>query len=112
MKDLDALGGLDTGHSISAKETTPTQLLRCLGNPAAPPDDLHDRDFIQVNGHVDQMKQPPTISAKTEYFGKSSEVMLIKTALDIKLEHSGPPDVTRRILHAKRPEFWTTLPVR
>ena len=110
LKDLDSTpAGPDTEHiAMGITPANPshimTQIMHNLETPGVPSDDPHDNPFVRIPTNLAR--------SKVNFFGKSSEALWIRTALSIKREHSGPQDGTRRILDDRRPEFWTTLPVR
>jgi hypothetical protein len=57
------------------------------------------------------MKQIRLDSDQRSFFGRSSNLMLVKTALDLKQEYLGdsvPPELD---IKRKRPEFWGVAPV-
>lgn len=89
-----------------------TSIIRGVGTPPVPSDELVDDDF----GHViltDNLKRLSMDPTEYRFFGKSSGAMLIQTAMELKNEYEGTDhDLRRAVLGAKRPEFWAIRPVR
>jgi hypothetical protein len=80
--------------------------------PQPNPDGLDpsdDEDGFQVEGLADQLKE---FQVGYRFFGKSSGVRLIKTALDFKSEYSGKRvDSVFSSKKYHRKEFWSVHPV-
>jgi hypothetical protein len=75
-------------------------------------DDPRDDDFVRVtlSGELNHTSIP---SAQDRFFGKSSSVLLVQQALDLKYKYKEQGEGgTQRTLGRRRPEFWTTRPVR
>lgn len=69
-----------------------------------------DGDYDHV--HLAEMLQSLSVAAISDrFFGKSSGFMLMKTAMDLKMECAGPRSGATTCVH-RRPEFWQPLPVR
>jgi hypothetical protein len=59
------------------------------------------------------LKQLRLDSDRYSFFGRSSQFMLIKAALDLKKEYLGQnPDSHHIPVQTKRPEFWNIPSVR
>jgi hypothetical protein len=87
-------------------------------------EDLHssDDEFATISV-TDELRRLSIDRGNTRFFGKSSGVVLIQTAMDMKKEFNNPPganplnqaeDKTKPTLNhlpARRPEFWHFEPV-
>lgn len=87
-------------------------------------EDLHssDDEFATISV-TDELRRLSIDRGNTRFFGKSSGVVLIQTAMDMKKEFNNPPgadplnqveDTTQSKsahLRARRPEFWHFEPV-
>jgi len=87
-------------------------------------DDLHssDDEFATIS-ITDELRRLSIDRGNTRFFGKSSGVVLIQTAMDMKKEFNNPPgaDLSNQAegdtqpksghLRARRPEFWHFEPV-
>jgi hypothetical protein len=127
LKELDASLDLDKWSPADSKSTpldtdctakalipgTPTEIItkaiRESGDPLVALDE-DDIKHLKLADHMMSLHIDPT---ENRFFGKSSGVMLIQTAIDLKHEYIGQPDRSKEgILGARRPEFWTIRPVR
>lgn len=95
--------------SVSAMATS---VIRGVGTPMVIADDLlpNDDDFGHV-ALVNKIKQLEINPAHCRFFGKSSGVMLIQTAIDLKNEYTGEDSIRHPTFTSKRPEFWDVSPV-
>ncbi|KIK51276.1 hypothetical protein GYMLUDRAFT_78264 [Collybiopsis luxurians FD-317 M1] len=97
-----------------------------------PPGSYLDIDAHAIDGLNEHMKKLEIHSASDRFFGGSSSLMLLKTAIDIKNEYTGESpedsalldsfdftprsapagnrDTSARDRNCKRPEFWTIHP--
>ena len=87
-------------------------------------EDLHssDDEFATIS-ITDELRRLSIDRGNTRFFGKSSGVVLIQTAMDMKKEFNNPPGVNPlnqpegnaqpqpSHLTARRPEFWHFEPV-
>ena len=87
-------------------------------------EDLHssDDEFATIS-ITDELRRLSIDRGNTRFFGKSSGVVLIQTAMDMKKEFNNPPgaDLSNQAegssqsasdhLRARRPEFWHFEPV-
>lgn len=71
-----------------------------------------DDELIQTNLLQDHLKDLSINPLSNRFFGKSSGVRLVKTAMDLKSEYSGkgPDGNAINLLGSKRPEFWNLHP--
>jgi hypothetical protein len=73
--------------------------------------DDDDIDFAKLNICDKTIPQDPMTH---RFFGKSSGVVLLQTAIDLKNEYSGlplDPPLKKPMVGLKRPEFWNVRPV-
>ena len=108
---------LDTDHqqpevfALVAPPEMNAEVIYPSGNPVEPLDPP-DNDFVHLT-LSDTMNYLFVSPDQKRFFGKSSGALLIHKALHLKYESTNQgDDGTHRILHRKRPEFWTTRPVR
>jgi len=87
-------------------------------------EDLHssDDEFATIS-ITDELRRLSIDRGNTRFFGKSSGVVLIQTAMDMKKEFNNPPGVNplnqtegsaqqeSNQLPSRRPEFWHFEPV-
>ena len=87
-------------------------------------EDLHssDDEFATIS-ITDELRRLSIDRGNTRFFGKSSGVVLIQTAMDMKKEYNNPPGANpfnqaegnakqkSSNLTARRPEFWHFEPV-
>lgn len=73
-----------------------------------------DDEGAQTNLVREHLKDLFINPVHNRFFGKSSGVKLVKTAIDLKSEYAGkmPDENTVHVLGRKRPEYWNLLPVR
>ena len=93
-----------------------------IDGSASPNDDeLHSSDDEYATISVtDELRRLSVERGNTRFFGKSSGVVLIQTAMDMKKEftatnrgeESAEPQAGLGLLNARRPEFWHFEPVR
>ena len=78
-------------------------------------DDEHDlEDFAKISIRDDPKSLQQQDTMNYRFFGKSSGVVLVQTAIDLKNEFSGLPlthQPQKHIIGSKRPEFWNVRPV-
>jgi hypothetical protein len=120
LKDLDASlldldkwlpRPLDTGLTSTNPMENITEVIRHSGTPVVSLDDPQDDDFIHL-ALSDDMYNLSIASVQKAFFGKSSGVLLIQKARDLKHEYTGQQeDATPAIFTARRPEFWNIRPV-
>lgn len=68
-------------------------------------------DLVDLSEELKWMTVDPSNNRNNRFFGQSSGIMLVKTALGAKTEYSGSsPDVPLE-LGTKRSEFWVNYPV-
>lgn len=79
----------------------------------APPESDSEDDFTTVNISENLRKRLAMDPMHYRFFGKSSGVMLIQTAIDMKKEFIGnDQNPTKKVMiGSKRPEFWNVRPV-
>ena len=83
-----------------------------VNNPDDPRDDQDDDVVSAVL--LDNLKRLEIGKVDSRFFGKSSGVMLVQTAMELKSEYTGSDYVQpapSMILENKRPEFWSRNPV-
>lgn len=85
--------------------------LRGMNNTAQTPQDMTDDDEDSSLLLADNMKRLQLEPHEYRFFGKSSGVMLIRTAIELKNEYAGR-ETNTSVLRNKRKEFWTMRPVR
>ncbi|KIM80404.1 hypothetical protein PILCRDRAFT_789690 [Piloderma croceum F 1598] len=77
-------------------------------------DDEHDlEDFAKISIRDDPKSLQQQDTMNYRFFGKSSGVVLVQTAIDLKNEFSGLPlthQPQKHIIGSKRPEFWNVRP--
>lgn len=76
--------------------------------------DDDDIDFATLNIAENLRKTYPQDPMTHRFFGKSSGVVLLQTAIDLKNEYSGlplDPPLKKPMVGLKRPEFWNVRPV-
>lgn len=105
-------------QDITTPKRTPTEiatgLIRHTG--ALPTETLTqeehgDDDFAHMT-LADDMQKMNLDKSEHRFFGKSSSIMLVQTAIELKNEYTGVKgDFARTILGSRRPEFWTSRPV-
>jgi hypothetical protein len=111
------------GQASSAISTSALQL-HALRTPTFEDDGLAPQcsdderdleDFAKISIRDDpkrSLQQQDTMNYR--FFGKSSGVVLVQTAIDLKNEFSGLP-LTQKpqkpVIGSKRPEFWNVRPV-
>jgi hypothetical protein len=80
-----------------------------LEPPCNDDDDLEDFNKISIADSKNLQQDPMNY----RFFGKSSGVVLVQTAIDLKNEYSGLPlgPHNKVLLGSKRPEFWSVRPV-
>ena len=101
--------GLTTVPSDKLKRTTAAHR---LPNMASPDDeDLEDSDDeVTLRQNIElSIKHLSLESGHPHFLGKSSGLMFLQTALDMKEEYVGAAEKVP--LANARPEFWTELPV-
>jgi len=110
--------------SIDGRQAESSSSLVCQGQKAPTafdsitPPSVEPKLFTVVNEEDSNfesmtyiMKQIRLESDQRSFFGRSSNIMLVKTAMDLKQEYLGvsvPSDLT---INRKRPEFWSVAPV-
>jgi hypothetical protein len=119
MRPIDkALRPLDAEHDVKPAigPTNPTDvitnLIRNSGSSVETADHPHDDDFghIRLSNHLKNLAIDPV---PNRFFGNSSGMTLIRTAVDLKHEYTGQQKTgPYQVLSSGRPEFWTTEPVR
>ena len=73
------------------------------------PKDEQDDERIDLNMEFERLHIDPH---EYRFFGKSSGVMLIQTALELKNEYTGQDTEPKKALICpKRPEYWAIQPV-
>jgi hypothetical protein len=84
-----------------------TNAIRHVGSSSPADDYSSDEDDLAQKKLTDRIKQLAIDPAQQRFFGKSSGVTLIRTAIDLKKEITGN-DHNVKIPHlaSKRPEFW------
>ena len=83
-----------------------------VNNPDDPRDDQDDDVVNAVL--LDNLKRLEIGKPDSRFFGKSSGVMLVQTAMELKSEYTGSDYVQpapSMVLENKRPEFWSRNPV-
>ena len=70
--------------------------------------DDNNADVVALTDNLDRLKIE---SDQHRFFGKSSNFMLIKQALDLKKEYTGEDYSAGPVLGLKRREFWAPPPV-
>ncbi|KAI0081043.1 hypothetical protein K474DRAFT_57243 [Panus rudis PR-1116 ss-1] len=101
-----------TPSSSSAAAAVPPPAPDPDADSLAPSDDEISAQRTLANS-LKQMKLNP---AHLRFFGKSSSVMFIQTAIEAKHEYTGVPKdsptkfSSNKMLHHKRPQFWTVHP--
>jgi hypothetical protein len=59
----------------------------------------------------ERMKGLMVDSSHNRFYGQSSDIMLVKTAMDIKRQAGEDKGLTEHLLAIKRPEYWNSHPV-
>lgn len=92
-----------SGHLMSPYATTPLEDLISS--------DEDDMVSVRLAGDMQNMSLNPMTS---RFIGKSSGIMLVQKAIDLKKEYTGDDEIHQRddILQPKRPEFRGCFPVR
>lgn len=91
-----------TSHVMSPYATTPLEDL-----VSSDDDEIVS---VRLADHMQNMSINPNLS---RFFGKSSGVMLVQKAIDLKKEYIGDEDIQPDLRqHKGRPEFRGTFPVR
>jgi hypothetical protein len=73
-----------------------------------------DDEYVHVNYKLQALQETfSDLAVSYRFFGKSSGLNLVQTALDLKSEYSGTEadQLSMRMVN-RRPEFWTQHPVR
>jgi len=115
------LTGSSTSHDPSENAPFPsngpvnvvTNALRNADLPVSSPSDDDEPSLILA----DNLKKLDLDQGEYRFFGKSSGVMLIQTAIELKNEYSHGQMTAEELrgpihFHNRRTEFWTTRPVR
>jgi hypothetical protein len=68
---------------------------------------VHEEEDTTFESVTYMLKQVRLECDHRSFFGKSSQFMLVKTALDLKNEYLGQNPDTHTLAQTKRPEFWT-----
>ena len=72
-------------------------------------DDANQDEESKLVGDLKGLRLDPV---HQRFFGKSSGIMLIRAAIDLKKEYTGKEDRPKdSIMPSKRPEFWNVCPV-
>jgi hypothetical protein len=71
--------------------------------------DDDDMVSLRLADHMQNMSLNPM---STRFIGKSSGIMMIQKAIDLKKEYTGDDDRHDNILQPKRAEFYGCFPVR
>lgn len=86
-----------------------TSVIRSVGTP--PADLSHDDDFAHVMLADEMRRLAMDTPEKNRFFGKSSGVMLVHAAMELKHNLTGGPDDTGLgVLSSMREEFWKVRP--
>jgi hypothetical protein len=111
-RNLEQLTNLASGKSVDnassqhtiAKEHN-TSTLQNSGTSCDDDSNLHSMTYILEQMRID--------SDRYRFFGRSSQLMLVKAATDLKNEYLGQkPDSHNIPVQTKRPEFWNIPSVR
>lgn len=105
---------------LSNSKTAPVSSPSAISPPSAsePIDDLDPSDDEVVAQHslVEQLRHMKVNPSHLRFFGKSSSIMFIQTAMDMKQEYAGlepqkPIDLEHPTLLSRRPKYWRHQPV-
>ncbi|TFY75185.1 hypothetical protein EWM64_g8827, partial [Hericium alpestre] len=69
-----------------------------------------DDEYVQTKLLQERMRELSINPLQNRFFGKSSGVRLVQTALDLKSEYSGKEPQDAHADMSRRPEFWTLHP--
>jgi hypothetical protein len=78
------------------------------------PEASDDDEYVVMNSRIKSLQETfSDLSVSYRFFGKSSGVSLVQTALDLKSEFNGAEaeEMGRRMIN-RRPEFWVEHAVR
>jgi hypothetical protein len=78
------------------------------------PEGSDDDEYIVISSRIKSLQETfSDLSVSYRFFGKSSGVSLVQTALDLKSEYNGTEaeEMSRRMVN-RRPEFWVEHAVR
>lgn len=102
---------------MSPNVGSPNSNMGTMGAPIDADDlDPSDDEITAQHTLAQHLKRIKLNPGHVRFFGKSSSVMFIQTAIDLKHEYAGtdPPRLDEShgaVLPHRRPQFWTTHPV-
>lgn len=91
------------GHSAPTRES------RFMARVEEQPAELSDEEADLHLSHIEQNFKNMHVSDR--FFGKSSGIRLIKSAMNLKMEHAAKDNVPKWQFPRRRREFWVAQPV-